>query len=347
MSFQTFVLALQHATENVAQGHPAIPPALVWMIPLLPIFGFVFQIFIGRKLPKPVSAFVSCGVVLASCAIAWILFLNVRASDHAIVADIGPWIEIPGLKDGFLSVIARHKLVVDQLTCVMILVITNIGFLIHVYSTGYMADEKRFARYFSYLNLFTGFMLILVMASNVLLMFVGWEGVGLCSYLLIGFWFEKKENAAAGMKAFVVNRVGDLAFTIGALTLFVYLGRSFGIWTIDFEEMKGVILAHKDMIPVGLATFVGIMLFIGATGKSAQIPLFVWLPDAMAGPTPVSALIHAATMVTAGVYMIARLNFLFTLSPTAMAVVTGIGALTAIFAGSIGVAQNDIKKVLA
>jgi NADH-quinone oxidoreductase subunit L len=178
-------------------------------------------------------------------------------------------------------------------------------------------------------------------------MFVGWEGVGLCSYLLIGFWFEKKENAAAGMKAFIVNRVGDLAFTIGALTLFVYLGRSFGVWTIDFAQMRDVIAAHKDAIPMGLATFVCIMLFIGATGKSAQVPLYVWLPDAMAGPTPVSALIHAATMVTAGVYMIARLNFLFTLSPTAMAVVTGVGAFTAIFAGSIGVAQNDIKKVLA
>src|SRR6185436_15369687 len=158
-----------------------------------------------------------------------------------IVAYLGPWIHISGLKGGLMAVIADHKLVVDQLTCVMILVITNIGFLIHVYSTGYMAEEKRYARYFSYLNLFTGFMLILVMASNVLLMFVGWEGVGLCSYLLIGFWFEKKENAAAGMKAFVVNRVGDLAFTIGALTLFVYLGRQFGVWTIDFAMMKEVI----------------------------------------------------------------------------------------------------------
>ena len=344
MSLQTFVLALQ---EHAAAAPGEFSKTVVWMVPLLPVFGFLFQVFIGRRLPKPISAFVSCGVVFASCVIAWVLFFNVRSTGHRIEADIGPWIQIPGFKNGWLSVIARHKLVVDQLTCVMILVITNIGFLIHVYSTGYMAEEKRFARYFSYLNLFTGFMLILVMASNVLLMFVGWEGVGLCSYLLIGFWFEKKENAAAGMKAFVVNRVGDLAFTVGALTLFVYLGRAFGVWTIDFEEMKQVILAHKDAIPVGLATFVGIMLFIGATGKSAQMPLYVWLPDAMAGPTPVSALIHAATMVTAGVYMIARLNFLFSLSPTAMAVVTGIGARTAIFAGSIGIAQNDIKKVLA
>jgi proton-translocating NADH-quinone oxidoreductase chain L len=347
MSLSAFVSMLQAHGEHAAEAASSVSPTLVWLVPLLPVFGFLFQVFIGRKLPKPIAAFVSCGAVFASCVIAWTLFFKVRATGTPIVADIGPWIQIPGLKDGFLSVIARHKLVVDQLTCVMILVVTNIGFLIHVYSTGYMAEEKRFARYFSYLNLFTGFMLILVMASNVLLMFVGWEGVGLCSYLLIGFWFEKKENAAAGMKAFIVNRVGDLAFTIGALTLFVFLGRSFGVWTIDFEEMKQVILAHKDAIPMGLATFIGIMLFIGATGKSAQVPLYVWLPDAMAGPTPVSALIHAATMVTAGVYMIARLNFLFSLSPTAMAVVTGIGALTAIFAGSIGVAQNDIKKVLA
>src|SRR6185503_18965858 len=172
------------------------------------------------KLPKPIVAFVSCGVVLGSCIISWVLFSKLESPGEPIRANIGPWIQIPGFKDGWLSVIARHKLIVDQLTCVMILVITNIGFLIHVYSTGYMAEEKRFARYFSYLNLFTGFMLILVMASNVLLMFVGWEGVGLCSYLLIGFWFEKKENAAAGMKAFVVNRIGDLAFTIGALLLF-------------------------------------------------------------------------------------------------------------------------------
>src|SRR6185295_6401097 len=349
MNLSAFVLALQEHGEHAAKAATSagFSPMVVWLVPLFPIFGFLFQVFIGRKLPKPVVAFVSCAVVFASCAISWALFFNVRSTDTPVVADIGPWINIPGLKDGFLSVIARHKLVVDQLTCVMILVITNIGFLIHVYSTGYMSEEKRFARYFSYLNLFTGFMLILVMASNVLLMFVGWEGVGLCSYLLIGFWFEKKENAAAGMKAFVVNRVGDLAFTIGALTLFVFLGRAFGIWTIDFEEMKQVILAHKDAIPAGLVTFVGIMLFIGATGKSAQMPLYVWLPDAMAGPTPVSALIHAATMVTAGVYMIARLNFLFSMSPTAMAVVTGVGAFTAIFAGSIGVAQNDIKKVLA
>ena len=346
MDLHALVAGIQEHGAHAAEAAATPNHPWMWLIPLLPIFGFLFQTFIGRKLPKPIVGFVSCGVILASAVLAWAVFFKVR-DGGPIAGLLGPWINIPGLKDGYLSVIAEHKLVADHLTCVMILVVTNIAFLIHVYSTGYMAEEKRYARYFSYLNLFTGFMLILVMGSNILLMFVGWEGVGLCSYLLIGFWFEKKENASAGMKAFVVNRVGDLAFTIGALTFFVYLGRTFGVWTIDFAQMREVVSAHREAIPAGLATFVCIMLFIGATGKSAQVPLYVWLPDAMAGPTPVSALIHAATMVTAGVYMIARMNFLFSLSPTALAVVTGVGAFTAIFAGSIGVAQNDIKKVLA
>ena len=346
MDLQAFVPVLQHGEHAAAGPAPSIAPIVVWLIPLLPVFGFVFQTFIGRKLPKPIVAFVSCAVVLGSCIISWVLFAKLSSPGEPIRANLGPWIHIPGLKDGWLSVIADHNLVVDQLTAVMILVVTNIGFLIHVYSTGYMADEKRFARYFSYLNLFTGFMLILVMAGNILLMFVGWEGVGLCSYLLIGFWFEKKENAAAGMKAFVVNRIGDLAFTIGALLLFVTIGRATNVWTVDFEELRKVIKDNPGVLE-GVAFWIPLLLFIGATGKSAQMPLYVWLPDAMAGPTPVSALIHAATMVTAGVYMIARMNFVYTLSPAAMAIVTGIGAFTAIFAGSIGIAQNDIKKVLA
>jgi NADH-quinone oxidoreductase subunit L len=338
--------ALQHATA-AAEAAPARVD--VWMIPLLPVFGFVFQVFVGRRLPKPVPGFVACATVIASAALSWMLFRELRGMDphhRAIAARLGDWIRVPGL-DGALAVVADHKLVVDPLTAVMILVITNIGSLIHIYSLGYMAEEKRYARYFAYLNLFTGFMLILVMASNLILMFVGWEGVGLCSYLLIGFWYEKKENALAGMKAFIVNRVGDLAFTIGALTLFVYLGRQFGIWTVDFAEIGAAIGKHKAEFSGGVATFVAVMLFIGATGKSAQLPLYTWLPDAMAGPTPVSALIHAATMVTAGVYMIARMNFLYALSPTAMAVVATVGAATALFAGTIGIAQNDIKKVLA
>jgi NADH-quinone oxidoreductase subunit L len=344
-------LQAQGGASDAASG---VPPLLVWMIPLLPILGFLFQVFIGsQKLPKPLVSLVSCGVVLLSAALAWHLFFHLlgiaNPAQRHFTANLGPWIHVPGTdgqESGPLAVIVNHKLLVDPLTAVMILVVTNIGFLIHVYSTGYMAEEKRYARYFAYLNLFTGFMLILVMASSLILMFVGWEGVGLCSYLLIGFWYEKKENAIAGMKAFIVNRVGDFAFTIGVLTLFVYVGNRFGVWTVDFLEIKKVLGEHSGDVGA-MASFVGIMMFIGATGKSAQIPLYTWLPDAMAGPTPVSALIHAATMVTAGVYMIARMNFLFSLSPAAMTVVAVIGALTALFAGTIGVAQNDIKKVLA
>ncbi len=317
---------------------------IVWLVPLLPFAGFLFQVFLGRFCRKGIVSVVSCGVVLASAGLAWKLLYDLQGlADRRIVADLGPWIFVPGLEDGALSVMVRHRLVVDPLTAVMILVVTNIGFLIHLYSVGYMAEDRRYARYFAFLNLFTGFMLILVMASNLLLMFVGWEGVGLCSYLLIGFWFEKRENAAAGMKAFIVNRVGDFGFTIGLLTLFVAIGTATGVWTLDFAELQGNIGA----ISGGTATLVGILLFVGATGKSAQIPLYVWLPDAMAGPTPVSALIHAATMVTAGVYMIARMNFLYVLAPGALAVIAVTGALTALFAGTIGMAQNDIKKVLA
>jgi NADH-quinone oxidoreductase subunit L len=325
----------------------------IWLIPLLPFAGFLANTFLGafagKRVPRILYSAIALGTVAGSAIVAWMAFFHVRSTHEALISTFMPWFSIPGLgPDGsIMKVLAEHKLVVDQLSAVMILVITNVGFLIHLYSVGYMADEKRYARYFSYLNLFTGFMLILVMASNLLLMFVGWEGVGLCSYLLIGFWFEKSENAAAGMKAFVVNRVGDFAFTIGVLLLFTYLGSKFGVWTIDFRQIGETIATHKDSINVGAMTLVGILLFIGATGKSAQLPLYVWLPDAMAGPTPVSALIHAATMVTAGVYMIARMNFVFSMSPAAMTVVAVVGGLTALFAGTIGVAQNDIKKVLA
>jgi NADH-quinone oxidoreductase subunit L len=236
---------------------------------------------------------------------------------------------------------------VDALSAVMILVVTGVGFLIHVYSLGYMGDDPRFTRYFAFLNLFTCFMLILVLGGSILLMFIGWEGVGLCSYLLIGFWFEKTENALAGMKAFIVNRVGDFGFTVGMLVLFVHVGMATGIWTLDFKDLGHQITQHAGTLNASVLTLAAILLFVGATGKSAQIPLYVWLPDAMAGPTPVSALIHAATMVTAGVYLVARMNFLFEAAPVAMAVVAGIGALTALFAGTIGICQNDIKKVLA
>jgi len=325
----------------------------IWLIPLLPFAGFLINAFFGSRLPKVAVNAIALGTVLVSGILSWLAFLHVRHLAHepgfqGLISAGLPWISIPGARDGsWMKVFVEHRLVIDQLSAVMILVVTNVGFLIHLYSTGYMAEEKRYARYFAYLNLFTGFMLILVMASNMLLMFVGWEGVGLCSYLLIGFWFEKIENAAAGMKAFVVNRVGDFGFTIGMLWLFFYLGNSFGVWTLDFRQIAQAVSTNHGMINVAVMTAVGILLFVGATGKSAQLPLFVWLPDAMAGPTPVSALIHAATMVTAGVYMVARMNFVFAMSPTAMTVVAVVGGLTALFAGTIGVAQNDIKKVLA
>ncbi|HTF57191.1 MAG TPA: NADH-quinone oxidoreductase subunit L [Planctomycetota bacterium] len=326
---------------------------LVWLIPLLPFAGFAVNAFFGSRLPKTVVNAIALGSVFVSAVISWIAFAYVHHHAHdpgfqGLISAGLPWISIPGTRDGsWMKVFVEHRLVVDQLSAVMILVVTNVGFLIHLYSTGYMAGEKRYARYFAYLNLFTGFMLLLVMASNMLLMFVGWEGVGLCSYLLIGFWFEKLENAAAGMKAFVVNRIGDFGFTIGMLWLFFYLGNSFGVWTVDFRQIGQTLSTNMGALSGGVLTGIGILLFVGATGKSAQLPLFVWLPDAMAGPTPVSALIHAATMVTAGVYMVARMNFVFGSSPTAMTVVAVVGGLTALFAGTIGVAQNDIKKVLA
>ena len=323
-------------------------PALrVWLVPLLPLAGFLFQAFLGWRLRRGAAGLVSCGAVLASAGLSWGLARDLWAigdpAGRRIVADLGPWIDVPGLKDGALSVAADLRLVVDPLSSLLMLVVTNVGFLIHLYSTGYMAEDRRYARYFGFLNLFVGFMLLLVMASNLLLMFVGWEGVGLCSYLLIGFWFEKRENAAAGLKAFIVNRVGDLGLVLGMLTLFVGIGRGAGIWTLEFEALR----RNAEVLPEGTAALAGILLLAGASGKSAQLPLHVWLPDAMAGPTPVSALIHAATMVTAGVYMIARMGFLYLRAPSAMAVVAAVGALTAFAAATVGMVQNDIKRVLA
>ncbi len=238
--------------------------------------------------------------------------------------------------------------VVDQLTCVMLMVVCGIGTLIHIYSTGYMKGDGGYARFFSYLNLFMFFMLILILAENLLLLFVGWEGVGLCSYLLIGFWWEDIDKAAAGMKAFIVNRIGDAGFIIGMLIIYQTAGTlSFSGLQAFVTENPDAFLSGSGFFGVSLATAACLFLFLGATGKSAQIPLFVWLPDAMAGPTPVSALIHAATMVTAGVYMIGRMSFLYAQSPTAMIIVSTVGALTAFFAGTIALTQNDIKKVLA
>ena len=224
----------------------------------------------------------------------------------------------------------------------MLLVVTGIGFLIHIYSLGYMAHDDDMARFFIYLNLFIFFMLLLVMGDNLLLLFVGWEGVGLCSYLLIGFWYHDHKNVIAGNKAFIVNRIGDFGFILGIFLLVTELGRQ-GVWTLDFAELQ----KHVGMITPAKLTLITLLLSVGAAGKSAQIPLFVWLPDAMAGPTPVSALIHAATMVTAGVYMTARLHFLFSLAPYTLSIIAVVGAATAFFAATVALAQNDIKRVLA
>jgi NADH-quinone oxidoreductase subunit L len=306
-----------------------------WLIPLIPgASAFILAVF-GRWLPKKYVSWQACLSVFASFVISLVSFLGLlRVSEEGlpIIKTLFRWIQA-----GFFS--ADLSLQLDPLSSIMTLVVTGVGFLIHVYSVGYMAHDKGYTRYFTYLNLFTFAMLILVMASNLVLMFVGWEGVGLCSYLLIGFWFEKHSAANAGKKAFIVNRIGDAAFILGIFFILINVGS--GEFQAINEALEG------GAITAGLATLIAILFFIGATGKSAQIPLYVWLPDAMEGPTPVSALIHAATMVTAGVYMVSRLNLLFTLSGVAAQVVAVIGGLTAIFAATMALTQNDIKRVLA
>jgi len=288
---------------------------------------------------RKLVAFVGPAVVGASFVVSLLAVLALAARpahDRLFVQVLFPWIQA-----GTFSAPAAFQL--DPLSSVMILVVTGVGFLIHVYSVGYMSHEKAFARYFVYLNLFTFAMLLLVLGSNFLLMFVGWEGVGLCSYLLIGYWYEKKSAADAGKKAFIVNRVGDFGFLVAVFLIFWTFG------TVEYTEVFGKIpgLAASGVLTTGIATAITLLLFVGAIGKSAQIPLYVWLPDAMEGPTPVSALIHAATMVTAGVYMVARTNALYLLAPTSMAVVAVVGAATALFSATIGITQNDIKRVLA
>lgn len=307
---------------------------LRWIV-ALPLAGVLFNATLGQRSRRAVT-FVAPGVVALSFAAALYALAQLLAkTEGAVLVDhVYSWIGA-----GTLRVDVRFSM--DALSAVMALVVTGVGFLIHVYSTGYMHDDEGYARYFTYLNLFTFAMLVLVLADNLPLLFVGWEGVGLCSYLLIGFWYEDPEKASAGKKAFIVNRVGDAAFLIGLFLLFWSLGP--GDLGLSFREIAD----RTDLIGPGVATAICLLLFAGATGKSAQIPLYVWLPDAMAGPTPVSALIHAATMVTAGVYMIARLSFLYALAPAALAVVAWVGAATAVFAATIGLVQNDIKKVLA
>jgi len=311
------------------------------LIPLLPFAGFLINAAFGRRLPKSVSGGVATGAMgLAfGLAIASVWRLLQQPADQgvrAIEQHLYSWIA-----SGGLDIALAFRL--DPLASVMVLVITGIGTLIHLYSTAYMHEESdaEFARYFSYLNLFAAFMLVLVLGSNFPVMFIGWEGVGLCSYLLIGFWFRKPSAADAGKKAFIVNRVGDFGFILGMLAIFVTFG------TLDFQAVASAVSAIPVEASAGIVTMITLLLFLGATGKSAQIPLHVWLPDAMEGPTPVSALIHAATMVTAGVYMIGRNAVLFSHAPVTLEVVAIVGCVTALMAGTIGLVQTDIKRVLA
>ena len=332
---------------------------ILWVVPLLPFAGFAVNGLLGaRVLPRKVVGWIACAAVLASFVIALGAVsglghlpeatppgLVVDHEAHRVTQTLYEWIPLGPGKDGH-TVSVAWSYVLDPLSAVMLLVVTGVGLLIHLYSIGYMEHEDRagFARFFAYLNLFMGMMLVLVLGGSLPVLFVGWEGVGLCSYLLIGFWYDRMFDAKAGMsvadagrKAFLVNRIGDTGFILGTLLLLSALGTM---------EIQGI-LKGVPGLSAGMATAAALLLFVGVCGKSAQIPLYVWLPDAMAGPTPVSALIHAATMVTAGVYVLARLAGLYVASPVAMTVVAVTGGLTALVAATLGVAQTDIKKVLA
>src|SRR2546426_2886322 len=310
---------------------------LLWLVPALPLAGFVANGVLALRRPRAKHAvsIIGVGVLLATFAlsIAIVLALVRRGADGPLVFPYWEWMPV-----GDLHVTVALQL--DQLSAVMLLVVTGVSSLIHVFSIGYMKDDPGYARYFAYLNLFVFFMLVLVLGASFPVIFVGWEGVGLCSYLLIGFWFTEEANATAGRKAFIMNRIGDFGFMVAMFMIFWATG------SLDFDT----VFAHA---PTALTaggttiTVITLFLFLGCTGKSAQIPLYTWLPDAMAGPTPVSALIHAATMVTAGVYLVARCNLLFAMAPVSSAVVAGVGALTALFAATIALKQWDIKKVLA
>src|SRR6267142_234896 len=311
------------------------PSLHLWLIPILPLIGAAINGLFGRRCSRRTIA----AVALASCggAFAWVLFVSARFSSITL-----PHTEFVALWIRFGDFLVNFEVYLDQLTLVMLLVVTGVGFLIHIYSVGYMWEEGGFYRFFSYLNLFMFFMLTLVLAANYLQMFIGWEGVGLASYLLIGFWFTKNSAASAGKKAFIVNRIGDFGFLIALFLLIQHFG------SLNFGQVfSAVAPLPGETIGFGLLTSIGLLLMVGAAGKSAQIPLYVWLPDAMEGPTPVSALIHAATMVTAGVYMVARSHLIFDHAPNALTVIAIVGTLTALFAATIGIAQTDIKKVLA
>ena len=307
----------------------------LWLIPVLPLAGAAINGFMGYRSSKRAVTTVALVFPALSFFLALKIAFGFSSEAAPYVFDLGHWIRSGTFRADF-------AFYVDQLSLVMLLVVTGVGFLIHIYSVGYMSDDPSYCRFFAYLNLFMFFMLTLVLANNYLMMFVGWEGVGLASYLLIGFWFTRDSAASAGKKAFIVNRIGDFGFLIGLFLIIQHFG------SLNF----GDVFAKVEPLAVesggaGLLTAIGILLMIGACGKSAQIPLYVWLPDAMEGPTPVSALIHAATMVTAGVYMVARSHVIFERAPIALTVVAVLGTLTAFFAATIGVAQTDIKKVLA
>ena len=325
-------------------------PAL--LIPLFPLLGWIILGGVGKRLGRKVIGSIATSLVAASFICGLIVLFSVREMELPLRLLYGSWIVAGGFQVPF-------GLQIDQLSLLMVLTVSGVAALIHLYSTGYMADDPGYSRYFAWLNLFTFFMLLLVLADNFVLMFVGWEGVGLCSYLLIGFWYENKAPIVAGKKAFILNRIGDAGFLIGMFLLAtsplaLLDPDGFGTGrTLTFEVVGGNLLHFFEGDPdylatlVPLVTAITLLLFVGATGKSAQIPLYVWLPDAMEGPTPVSALIHAATMVTAGVYMVARAHVLFLFAPVTMAVIVVIGAVTALFAATIALVQTDIKRVLA
>ena len=319
----------------------------IWLIPLFPLAGAATMLFVGRRLSNRAVSWVCVGSVglamfFAFGAIAQLITLApAQRLVEIVLFDWVPAGVMHTISGRVINFNAQWAMLLDPLSAVMIGVVTGVGFLIHVYSTGYMAHEGGYYRFFGYLNLFMFSMLVLVLGNNLLLLFVGWEGVGLCSYLLIGFYFLRRSASDAGKKAFVVNRIGDAGFILGLCLLLNTIG------TLRFTEIGPAIEAGGFAVGNGVMTAIALLLFVGATGKSAQIPLYVWLPDAMEGPTPVSALIHAATMVTAGVYMITRMNVVFQLAPVALAAVATIGAVTAIYAASMGLVQNDIKRVLA
>jgi NADH-quinone oxidoreductase subunit L len=307
---------------------------LVALVPLFPLLGFIITGLFGKSLSKTVAGVVASGAILLSFIVSVLLFIELNGAGDNVshTVKLFDWIQA-----GKFS--ADLSLLIDPLSSVFLMIITGVGFLIHVYSTGYMHDDEGHNKFFSYLNLFVFFMLLLVLGSNFLVMFVGWEGVGLCSYLLIGFWFKNTNYNNAAKKAFIMNRIGDLGFLLGIFLIYVTFG------SVSYSEVFAQAKFYTADEPVMIA--ITLLLFVGAIGKSAQLPLYTWLPDAMAGPTPVSALIHAATMVTAGIYMIARSNILYTLAPTSLHIVALIGVITAVFAATIGLLQNDIKKVLA